>query len=138
MPTRTAWNQLKSYPAWVKLTLAVYAIAFLIGMSTHLIAILNGWWFPHHPLLNAYWTSLTFLDPLVVLLLFRSPRSGLLLALAVMLTDVSINSLATYLYPDATGEYSIDYRVQLQTAFLGFVLGSAPFLWPHFNDKNAT
>ena len=138
MPSYTAWIRLKSYPGWVKFVLCVYTTAFLIGMSTHLLAILNGWWFPHHPFLNAYWTSLAFLDPLVVLLLFRSPRAGLLLALAVMLTDVIINSLATYLYPDASGQYSIDYRVQLQTAFLGFVLGSAPFLWPQFIDNNAT
>jgi hypothetical protein len=82
---------------------------------------------PHHPFLNAYWASLTFLDPLVVFLLIRSPRMGLLLAVAIMVTDVGVNSIATYFNTD--GRYAVDYFVQLQTAFLGFVLGSAPFLW---------
>jgi hypothetical protein len=35
MPTHTAWMRLQSYPRRVKLTLAVYAIAFLVGTSTH-------------------------------------------------------------------------------------------------------
>ena len=129
MPTSTAWMRLQSYPRWVKLTLTVYAVAFLIGTSTHLNVLLHGWWLPHHPFLNTYWTALTFLDPLVVFLLLRSPRAGLLLALAIMLTDVGINSLAAYLYFDTNGHYAVDYFVQLQSAFLGFVLGSAPFLW---------
>jgi hypothetical protein len=119
--------RLQSYPRRVQLTLAVYAIAFLIGTSTHLIGVLRGWWMPHHPFLNAYWASLTFLDPLVVFLLIRSPRMGLLVAVAIMVTDVGVNSIATYFNTD--GRYEVDYFVQLQTAFLGFVLGSAPFLW---------
>jgi hypothetical protein len=110
----------------------------MIGTTTHLIALLNGWWLPHHPFLNAYWTSLTFLDPLVVFLLLRFPKAGLLLALTIILTDVGINSLATYLYFDNNGHYAVDYFIQLQTAFLGFALGSAPFLWAQFNGKNAT
>jgi hypothetical protein len=135
MLTQTTWTRLQSYPRWVKLTLSVYAIAFLIGTSTHLNVLLHGWWFVHHPFLNTYWTSLTFLDPLVVFLLLRSPRAGLILALAIMLTDVGINSLATYLYLDIDRHYAVDYFVQLQTAFLGFVLGSAPFLWTHLDYK---
>jgi hypothetical protein len=113
-------------------------MAFMIGTTTHLIVLLNGWWLPHHPFLNAYWTSLTFLDPLVIILLLRSPRAGLLLALTIILTDVGINSLATYLYFDKDGHYAVDYFIQLQTAFLGFALGSAPFLWAQFYDKNVT
>jgi hypothetical protein len=126
--------RLQSYPRQVQLTLAVYAIAFLIGTSTHLIGVLRGWWMPHHPFLNAYWASLTFLDPLVVFLLIRSPRMGLLLALAIMLTDVGVNSIATYFNTD--GHYAVDYFVQLQSAFLGFVLGSAPFLWAQLKGKH--
>jgi len=133
----TDWIRLRSYPRWVQFILAVYALAFAIGTSTHLNAILHGSWVPHHPFLNAYWASLTLLDPLVVFLLFRSPRAGLLLALAVMLTDVGINSLATYLYLETDGKrYAVDYFVQLQTAFLGFVLGSTPFLWTRFDYKH--
>jgi membrane protein HdeD len=125
--------RLQAYPRRVQLTLAVYAIAFLIGTSTHVIGALRGWWMPHHPFLNAYWASLTFLDPLAVFLLIRWPRMGLLLAVAIMLTDVAVNSLATYANTD--GHYAVDYFVQLQSAFLGFVLGSAPFLWAQLKSK---
>ena len=52
-----------------------------------------------------------------------------------MPTDVGINSLVTYLYLDTDGHYAVDHNVQLQTAFLGFVLGSALFLWAHLNGK---
>jgi hypothetical protein len=137
MNTRTDRISLRSYPPWVKFTLTIYAVAFLVGTSTHLDGLLHGWWFPHHPLINAYWTLLALLDPLTVFLLLRSPRAGLLLALAIMLTDVGINSLATYLYLGTGGHYAVDYFVQLQTAFLGFVLGSAPFLWSYFSRKDA-
>ncbi len=74
-------DRLQSYPRWVKLTLTVYAVAFLIGTSTHLNVLFHGGWLPHHPFLNTYWTALTFLDPLVIFLLLRSPRARLLLAL---------------------------------------------------------
>jgi hypothetical protein len=133
--TYSAWKRLKSYPIEVKVTLAMYAICFLIGTSTHLIATWNGWWLPHHPAINTYWSSLTVLDPLVVVLLLRSPRSGLVLALAIMLSDVAINSIVTYFYLDSSGRYAVDYHVQLQTAFLGYVLGSTPFLWSRLRGE---
>lgn len=52
-----------------------------------------------------------------------------MLALAIMLSDVAINSVAEYLFVDAPGPYAVSYFVQLQTAFLGFLLGSLPFVW---------
>ena len=137
MQVRNTWQQLRLYPRWVKMTLAVYAVAFAIGTTTHLIADIQGWWFAHHPLINGYWASLTFFDPLAVFLLVRFPKAGLLLAVTIMLTDVGINSLATYLYFDTDENYAVNYALQLQTAFLGFVLGSAPFLWVQFSGKNA-
>jgi hypothetical protein len=55
----------------------------------------------------------------------------------VQLTDVAINSLTMYLYIDTDGHYAVNQFVQLQTAFLGFVLGSAPFLWFNIEGKDA-
>ncbi len=100
-------------------------------------AIIHRGWLPGPPLINAYWASLTALDPLAVILLIHSPRAGLILALAIMLTDVAINSVATFMYWDTDGRYAVDYAVQLQTAFLGFVLGSAIFLWKCLSDKDS-
>lgn len=118
--------------------LITYIAAFCIGTATHLDGLLHWRWFPHHPLLNIYWTSLAVLDPLAAFLLIRAPKAGLLLALVVILTDVGINSAGSYLYLDAGGRYAVDYFVQLQSAFLGFLLGSAPFVWTPASGQVAT
>jgi hypothetical protein len=131
-------KSIRSYPLGLRLILVAYIAAFAIGTVTHLNSILHGWWLPHHPLLNAYWALLALLDPLTIFLLVRSPRPGLLLALVVMLTDVGINSAASHLYLNAGGEYAVNYFVQLQTAFLGFMLGSAPLVWAHVRGPGPT
>ncbi len=128
---------IRSYPLGIRLVLLMYIVAFAIGTTTRLDSILHGWWFPKHPLLNAYWTSLVLVDPLTIILLVRAPRLGLPLALIVMVTDVTINSTASYLYVDAGGRYAVDIFVQLQTAFLGFLLGSTSFVGAHVRGQTS-
>ena len=41
---------------------------------------------------QVFWTSLTFLDPLAVVLLLVKPRAGLVLAFAIILVDVVHNT----------------------------------------------
>jgi hypothetical protein len=125
-------------PFGVRLVLGVDVLAFLIGTGTHLMSLVRGVWLPHHPFLNAFWGSLTFLDPLTAVLLLRAPRAGLLLALLIMITDVGINSAASYLYLEAPGKYAIDYFVQLQSIFLGFLVGSMPFVWDGVGRDSAS
>jgi hypothetical protein len=61
----------------------------------------------------------------VVALLWTWRRAGVALGVAVMLADVAVNT--TFL---ATARIDgLPAAVQLQTLFLGFVLGSAPLLW---------
>ena len=68
-----------------------------------------------------------FLDALVIALIIAGwRRCGLLLAAVVMLTDVSANAYASF----ALRIPGFDLALILQGAFLGFVLGSLPFLWP--------
>jgi hypothetical protein len=77
--------------------------------------------------LKLFWTLLVLLDPTVIaLLLFQRLRSGLLLALAIMLADVAANSYAAF----ALHFRGFSTALLLQTLFLGFVLGSISFLWP--------
>jgi hypothetical protein len=133
--------RLRSYPAWVKVALVVYVLAFAFGTCVH-VTILMGLWGPaphplaHHPLIHAYADSLTLLDPLVIFLLFRFPRAGLLLASAIILSDVGMHAFETYMYVAAAGPYAVGIDGQLQTAFLGFVLGTAPFLWSYVGRKD--
>src|SRR5713101_7479125 len=46
--------------------------------------------------LNAYWTSLTFLDAFAAVLLLWQPRTGLALALLIMASDVALNLFARF------------------------------------------
>ena len=78
-------------------------------------------------MLEAFWTALMFLDAAVVfLLIFGKRRLGLLLALVIMTLDVAANSYAALVLRIAGFEVALP----LQSAFLGFVIGSTPFLWP--------
>ena len=130
-----AW---RAYPPWVRAVLGVYVLAFAVGTGTHLDALVHGWGFAHHPLLNAYWTLLTVVDPVVIWRVLCVPRAGVIAALLTMLTDVGINSVVSYLYFSTPGHYAVNDFVQLQTVFLGFVLGSAPFLWMHFSASHVS
>ena len=44
-------------------------------------------------------------------------------------------SAESHLYLNSGGQYAVDYLVQLQTAFLRFLLGSAPFVWSDLSDQ---
>jgi hypothetical protein len=134
---KLVWQSSKSYPVGIRLVLLIYVVAFSIGTATHLISILNGWWLPHHPLVNSYWASLVLLDPLAIVLLLKAPKAGLLLALVIMVTDVGINSAVSYMYLDRGGVYAVNYFVQLQSVFLGFLLGSAPFVGRYVSRQDA-
>jgi hypothetical protein len=89
LPTWTADS-----PQRLRLVRWVYAIGFLAGTYTHARAILT------HGLLatpvpfaiGLYWDTLTLLDPLTVLLLWWKPKLGLWLAVAIMLSDISVNT----------------------------------------------
>lgn len=107
----------------------VYVLAFAAATAFHASDIIRGGWLPYRfaPLfLNSYWTALFFLDAFVVgLLLIGWLRSAISLAVAIMVTDVAANSYAFL----GLGFAEFAISLQLQTAILGFVLGSAPFLW---------
>lgn len=110
-----------------RIVVGVLVAGFAIGTLTHVLALLNRGWTVNSSApvwMNVYWTSLTFLDPLAALLLLRSRRTGLMLASAIMLSDVAINTYASYLF----GFTGVPFQVQLQTVFLGFLLGAVGFL----------
>ncbi len=66
------------------------------------------------------------LDPAIIFLLVRYRRIGLLAALSVMLLDVAANGYAAFTLHDN----GFALALPLQCTFLGYVLGSLPFLWP--------
>ena len=117
--------------------LAVYLAAFGVAAGYHAWDIIRWGFLPYdfapRPL-NAFWTSLTLLDPLVIALLVTGRRRlGLSLAALVMAADVAANAYAFL----ALGYPEFGRSLPMQSAFLGFVLGSLPFLWPECASKPA-
>lgn len=121
----------------VRLALAVYVACFAAGAYNHAMDFWRDGWRPYAwgpAPLELFWTSLLVLDALVVALILRGwRRAGLALASAVMITDVAANTYAWH----ALNLPAFATAVPLQAAFLGFVLGSAPFLWPERGSPGA-
>ena len=113
-----------------RLALAVYLGGFGYGAVTHAADFVRFGWWPYQTgpaAFTLFWNMLVFLDAAVVALLLAGwRRAGLLLAVAVMVVDVAVNSYAVFAF-DWTGFQS---AVLVQAAFLGFILGSVAFLWP--------
>jgi len=113
-----------------RIVLGLYVACFAIGALNHLHDFLAYGWRPYNwgsPVLEAFWTSLVILDLLaIILLLSRFRRTGLLLAAAIMGADVTANTYALVILKIS----AFGMVIPLQATFLGFVLGSLPFVWP--------
>jgi hypothetical protein len=70
-----------------------------------------------------YWASLALFDPVAAVLLFVRSRAGLILCLAIIITDVANNSWVRYLHS------SVDLNYILEVAFLVFVLATFKYAW---------
>jgi hypothetical protein len=71
-----------------------------------------------------YWAVLTLLDPLAAVLLFVRPRVGLVLCVAIIVTDVLNNSWVFYHFPTRSS-----LNLGLEVAFLLFVLTTVRYAW---------
>jgi len=107
----------------------LYVVGFGIGAFNHARDFLTYGWRPYDwgpLLLEVFWTSLVLLDSLaIVMLLSRFRRSGLLMAAGIMIADVTANTYALVVLN--IPEFGL--AVPLQATFLGFILGSLPFVW---------
>ena len=109
--------------------LIIWTAAFLIGAANHGRDIAAGGWLPYRfaPLgCNVFWTMLLPVDLAVVALLWLRRPVGLWLGVAVMIADVGVNSWVIY----DRGIAALASSLQLQSLFLGFVLGSIAWLLP--------
>ena len=113
-----------------RFALGAYVACFGVGAINHARDFLTYGWRPYSfapPALEAFWTSLLVLDVLVIVLVVANwRRSGLFLATVVMVADVAANAVASFVL-EIPG---FAVALPMQAAFLGFVLGSLPFLWP--------
>ena len=108
--------------------LAIVACGFAIGGVNHALDIARGGFLPYGAVpmsVNAFWTALCPLDLAVVALAWTRPRTAVALGLAILLADVATNSWLAYF--SGLHVRSLE-PLQVQSAFLGFVLGGAPFV----------
>lgn len=100
--------------------ISIYIIGFSIGTISHSIDIfLKGFLgYTFAPfILNVFWTSLIFFDPLTILILFFKFRTAIWLAAIIMILDISINLI----YGLYTSQYSILLWLTTQIPFGIFV-----------------
>src|SRR5471032_1581584 len=84
---------------WLRMT---YALCLLGAAYNHLLIVAEydwGWdygWLP--VFVTTFLTALTLIDPLAIVLLFMLPKAGVMLTLAIMLADGSINAWTGWTY----------------------------------------
>lgn len=86
--------RVSDYPTAVKLLFAIYSVCFLAGTYTHTVDLVtHGFLAAPVPLaIGIYWNVLTLLDPLALVLLWWLPKTGIRLALAIMISDLCVNT----------------------------------------------
>jgi len=75
---------------------SLYALCLAGATRNHALIVLeHGWAWDYGggaPFVAAFWTALTLLDPLAIVLLWLRPRAGLALTTAIIVSDVLINA----------------------------------------------
>jgi len=109
---------------------SMYAMCLALATPAHVIfdvrygLLLGGLESLGYPaFVRIYWASLTFLDPLCVLLLFVRPRAGLILCVGIIVTDVLNNSWVRY------HRSEVDFSYMLEVGFLIFVVATVKYAW---------
>lgn len=124
---------------WAAAPQAVRAIALgtvvvlAYGTAVHVVQLVApGHPYPEQPgWLRLYFVGLTVLDPLAAVLLARARRSGVVLAVAVLVTDAAANGWANYAVDDAGGVTAGRVGQAVITALALVLVGTAPRLWRH-------
>ena len=113
-----------------RVIVVVWVAGFLVGTATHVVDLIaggTGAYGGHSTPVRLYWVSLTVLDPLAAVLVMLGRRSGIVLGVTVMVSDVAVNwgVLAS------VGGLSMS-GLALQTTFCLVVVVTAPVLWRRF------
>ncbi|GAA4017329.1 hypothetical protein GCM10022408_33600 [Hymenobacter fastidiosus] len=127
----------------MRIILLVYTICLLVGTYTHARGLVHKGFlaYPVPLAIGLYWDALTVLDPLAAVLLWWRPKAGLWLTLAIMVSDISVNTavyLAGYFGPPVP--HMVPLTLFDQALFGLFVLVTAPLVYkdlPLMNDQTA-
>ncbi|MCI2956963.1 hypothetical protein MN032_04600 [Agromyces atrinae] len=119
----------------VTLVVALWSVGFLVGTATHAIDLALGGinvYAGFSPPVRMFWVSLTVLDPLVVALLWRQLRAGIVLAVVIVVCDVGVNTVVFV----AHGGLS-PFGLVVQVTFGVLVVATAPWLWGRISTLRA-
>ncbi|WP_163542023.1 hypothetical protein [Occultella kanbiaonis] len=109
---------------------AVWILGFLIGTGTHIADLVGAGTdvysgFPTG--VRLYWTSLTVLDAATLVLIAARRRAGVVLGVAVIVTDVAVN-WTLFIIRDELAAFG----VVNQALFAAFILATMRILWTWF------
>ncbi|WP_338105139.1 hypothetical protein [Modestobacter muralis] len=112
------------------------ATVLLLGYGTavHVIQLVDAGFapYPHLPgWLRSYFIGLTVLDPLAAVLLARARRSGVVLAVGVLVTDAAANAWANLVLDESPGLTSGRVGTAVIAALAVVLLVTARPLWRH-------
>ena len=112
----------------------VYALCLAGATVNHVQAVFARGWLPEQlPLGTAlYWSSLTIVDPIAVVLLFLRPRAGIALTVVIIVSNVAHNLCFTAAHPLGASifqDVTSNTFMMSQIAFLLFVGVTAPVAW---------
>jgi len=116
-------------------------LALTYGTVVHLVQLLTSGGDPYPGLptwLSTYFVSLAVLDPLAAVLLARRHRAGVVLTVAILVTDATANALANYAY-DPTARVTAGRIGQaVITCLAGGALAAAPAMWRSARAEHRT
>lgn len=121
-----------SAPRWVRSTVLFLVAVLIYGTAVHAVQLLVSGFDPYPGLpggLRVYFTALLVLDPLAAVLLARSHRSGVAVAVAVLVSDAAANGIANYALDSAGGVTAGRLGQAVITILAIGACAVAPALW---------
>lgn len=106
-----------------RILLMIYIIGFSVGVCTHTLDLIEGGWLPYTHVpdwKNIFWTSLTVLDFLTIILIVRYVFSGVLFSNLIIISDVIINTQIFTVFND--------YKILMQLTFGLYILITTPII----------
>ena len=117
-------------PAQVAAAVLVLVLAY--GTVVHVVQLAAAGGVPHPDLpgwLRAYFVSLTLLDPLAAGLVLLRRRSGVVLAVTVLVSDAAANGWANHVLDPASGVTAGRVGQAVVTLLALALLAVTPALW---------
>ncbi|ELA8175789.1 hypothetical protein KIP00_09050 [Vibrio sp. B513a] len=111
-----------------KFVVFLLCLFMTVGGVVHLYDNIVGGFLPYDfapRWLNMYWSALGLLDLLAAYLLVKHRRSGLVVMLLILITNVIFSSHAHYTLEILDNNVAL----QMKTLFLGFSFGVSIWLW---------